>query len=272
MSLTKFTGNTGVISGLPDEPTLSSAQLKGKFDEAGNAIKQYLNETLTVEIDQLVATEKQNLEGEISDLEDSMTEDISEAVENENKMISDNYSNLKTYRAGDLCIYNNILYRCTTTISVCESWNSEHWEETTINEQLKSKYMLVTTTNYQNLGSDSIIELNSVETNIGNRFKLENNRVIVGKGVSRLRVSGAIFVEAPQGMGYVWGKILLQGYILNSCIFPYNNGGGFLSVAIPPSEWECKEGDVLTLIGDSVVQGNTRPGKHCTWLYVEAIE
>ena len=42
MSLTKFTDSTNVISQLPDQPALTSAQLKSKFDEAGTSIKNYL--------------------------------------------------------------------------------------------------------------------------------------------------------------------------------------------------------------------------------------
>lgn len=143
--------------------------------------------------------------------------------------------------------------------------------EDAINE-VKIKYILATITNQQNLGSNSRINLNKIEANIGNKFTLENNKIIVGEGVSRVRVSGAIFVEAPQGTGYVWGQILLQGYRVNGCIFPYNNAGGYLSVAIPPSIWTCQEGDEIELIGDSIVQGNTRTSKDNTWILVEAID
>ncbi|MET0017141.1 hypothetical protein [Oscillibacter sp.] len=55
MALTKFTKDMQVIQSLDDEPNdvggLTAAELKAKYDEAGEAVKQYINETLTVEID-----------------------------------------------------------------------------------------------------------------------------------------------------------------------------------------------------------------------------
>lgn len=50
MSLTKLTADLNIIGGLPDQPTESATQLKEKFDDAGNIIKEYLNNTLTEEI------------------------------------------------------------------------------------------------------------------------------------------------------------------------------------------------------------------------------
>lgn len=139
-------------------------------------------------------------------------------------------------------------------------------------EETNCKYILATNTNKQSISSNSRVALNKIEANIGNKFALQNNKIIVGEGVSKIRVSGAIFVEAPQGTGYVWGQILLQGDRVNGCIFPYNNAGGYLSVAIPPSIWTCQEGDEIELIADSIVQGNTRDGKDNTWILVEAID
>ncbi|MDR0812870.1 MAG: hypothetical protein LBO63_02550 [Oscillospiraceae bacterium] len=50
LQLTQLSGNLNFISELPDEPNidagLSAAQLKAKFDLAGNTIKQYINTTL----------------------------------------------------------------------------------------------------------------------------------------------------------------------------------------------------------------------------------
>ena len=55
MSLTKLTENLNKVGSLPDKPTIQSAELKAVFDEAGNVIKDYLNEILTVEIEKLVS-------------------------------------------------------------------------------------------------------------------------------------------------------------------------------------------------------------------------
>lgn len=59
MSLTKLTEDLNIIQALDDEPNdvggLTAAQLKAKFDQAGGAIKTYLNETLTPELDTALA-------------------------------------------------------------------------------------------------------------------------------------------------------------------------------------------------------------------------
>lgn len=54
MSLTKLTDNLNKVGSLQDKPTLQPEELKDVFDEAGNIIKDYINEILTVEIEKLV--------------------------------------------------------------------------------------------------------------------------------------------------------------------------------------------------------------------------
>ena len=68
MSLTRFTGNTNVISELADAPTLTAEQLKAKFDEVDGSEKTFINNTLIPEIEQLIASEKATLQGLISNL------------------------------------------------------------------------------------------------------------------------------------------------------------------------------------------------------------
>lgn len=43
MGLPKLNENLNIISSLPDKPTNSAIELKEKFDEAGNKIKDFLN-------------------------------------------------------------------------------------------------------------------------------------------------------------------------------------------------------------------------------------
>ena len=78
MSLTKFTGNTNAISELPDTPTLTSEELKAKFDEAGSNIKKYINETLTEEVEQLISNEKATLQKTISNTKAELNNTIAQ--------------------------------------------------------------------------------------------------------------------------------------------------------------------------------------------------
>lgn len=48
------------------------------------------------------------------------------------KKIAPAYSSSSTYTSGDLCIYNENLYRCNTTIAVAEAWTAAHWTAITI--------------------------------------------------------------------------------------------------------------------------------------------
>ena len=60
MPLTKLTANVNNIQALSDEPNtidgLTSSQLKAKWDKAGADIKDYLNNTLTEELDTAIGT------------------------------------------------------------------------------------------------------------------------------------------------------------------------------------------------------------------------
>ena len=55
MSLTKLNENLNNHQSLPDQPSLTSQELKVLFDKAGNDIKTYLNTILTAEIDALIS-------------------------------------------------------------------------------------------------------------------------------------------------------------------------------------------------------------------------
>lgn len=61
MALTKMNTDLNIIAALDDEPNsvggLSATELKAKFDESGNAIKTYINETLTAELEADAAAE-----------------------------------------------------------------------------------------------------------------------------------------------------------------------------------------------------------------------
>jgi len=60
MALTKFTTAVNNISSLSDKPNeidgLTSAELKERFDKSGTDLKSYINETLTEELDDAIAT------------------------------------------------------------------------------------------------------------------------------------------------------------------------------------------------------------------------
>lgn len=50
----------------------------------------------------------------------------------------DAYDDTATYSVGDLCIYNNALYKCTTAITTAEAWNASHWTATSIADEISA--------------------------------------------------------------------------------------------------------------------------------------
>lgn len=82
MSLTKFTENTNVISELPDAPSMSAQEIKAKFDEAGTKIKNYINNTLTEETEQLVSGTRTSLQTIISNLRTELVSLITNTNQN----------------------------------------------------------------------------------------------------------------------------------------------------------------------------------------------
>lgn len=51
-------------------------------------------------------------------------------------LLSDAYSNQNTYSEGEYCIYNNVLYKCKAAISSAEEFNAEHWEKTSVSNEI----------------------------------------------------------------------------------------------------------------------------------------
>lgn len=63
MSLSKFNEAVNNISALPDKPTLTASELKAKFDKVGSDLKDYINDTLTEELDTTLATKVTSVAG-----------------------------------------------------------------------------------------------------------------------------------------------------------------------------------------------------------------
>ena len=65
MTISSFDYNMNIISALEDEPNdvggLTASQLKAKFDEGGNALKTYVNETPLPGISQEITDTVQDL-------------------------------------------------------------------------------------------------------------------------------------------------------------------------------------------------------------------
>jgi len=82
---------------------------------------------------------------------------LSQFTENlEQSIIAAEYDSTATYALGDYCVYENLLYRCTTAITTAESWTSGHWTQILVMGDLKLKTQIqtVTTQQYEALSAD----------------------------------------------------------------------------------------------------------------------
>ena len=94
--------NKGVI-GLPDVPGLTTIEMQKKLDE--------------ISIDVIIPRFNELIDNTVS--------------------ASDEFSKLNTYNVGDYCIYQSVLYKCTTAITTAGEWDSTKWEATSIDKELK---------------------------------------------------------------------------------------------------------------------------------------
>ena len=82
---------------------------------------------------------------------------LSQFTENlEQSIIAYEYDSTATYALGDYCVYENLLYRCTTAITTAEAWTSGHWTQILVMGDLKLKTQIqtVTTQQYEALSAD----------------------------------------------------------------------------------------------------------------------
>ena len=62
------------------------------------------------------------------------------------------YDSTATYAVGDYCIYNNVLYRCKTAITVAEAWTAGHWTATSIGADIGTALVGYDGTVYPSIG------------------------------------------------------------------------------------------------------------------------
>lgn len=120
----EFDGNVLVPFDTPNTDPSTQAQkpyVSGKA--SGNAVADFIanTEEYTTDFDTTAKT-------------------ITGAINEHHSVIGynyDAYDDTATYSVGDLCIYNNTLYKCTTAITTAEAWNASHWTATSIADEIE---------------------------------------------------------------------------------------------------------------------------------------
>lgn len=141
MAFEKFNKDMKIISALDDEPNdvggLTAAALKAKFDEGGEAIKRYLNDTLIPAIVADGATEEHRAAAEAARVTAEQTRQSNEETRqaNETSRISaenarnvwENYDASKSYAVGNKVALGGSSYRCIKPCTGIAPPSAEYW-------------------------------------------------------------------------------------------------------------------------------------------------
>lgn len=120
--------------------------------------------------------------------------------------------------------------------------------------------------------SNVYITLDNIANKNGDKFSLINNKVKVGKGVSKVKISASIFCNDLIGTGYVWLKVKKNDIDVASSITPKGTDSApCASASIPTFIMDVVEGDEICLWVQQTVYPNTaiRSDSIETYLYVE---
>lgn len=141
MAFEKFNKDMKIISALDDEPNdvggLTAAELKAKFDEGGEAIKRYINDTLIPAVVADGATEEHRAEAEAARAAAEQTRQSNEETRraNETSRISaenarnvwENYDASKAYVVGNKVAYGGSSYLCIKPCTGIAPPSAEYW-------------------------------------------------------------------------------------------------------------------------------------------------
>ena len=141
MAFEKFNKDMKIISALDDEPNdvggLTAAALKAKFDEGGEAIKRYLNDTLIPAVVEDGATEEHRAEAEAARVAAEQTRQSNEETRQANEMsrisaenarsVWESYDASKAYAVGNKVAYGGSSYLCIKPCTGIAPPSAEYW-------------------------------------------------------------------------------------------------------------------------------------------------
>ena len=197
---------------------------------------------------------------EFNDSKQITKEDVFANTESEikNTLGTDEYDNTSTYSVGDYCIYNNTLYQCTTEISVAENFNDNHWQQKQILTELteiQEKIDLITNVITIGLTSDTTTTSTAAYQNIdvnltkqieknGDKLTLNNGKVVIGAGVSKVLISGKITTYSENS---TYGFTISKNTTAIVSNYEGNPGNSFSVLTINPVLLSVTEGDTIKM-------------------------
>ena len=148
--------------------------------------------------------------------------------------------------------------------------------ENTIEEKTEKNIMTAYSTGDQTVNNNTVINLtNSIR--VGDKLSLNNNRIVIGSGVSHIKVSGTIFFQGfEKGVGYFFSTIRKNDEIVSHPITQKGASGsaGFQSIWFIDNLIEVEQGDTILMDTRDInnAQATVRHGRDTTYLTVEVVD
>lgn len=136
------------------------------------------------------------------------------------KNIADEYDDTQTYDKGDVVIYKNTLYICTTN-NTTGTWDATKWTATTVQSLIGSLSSLTTT------NKDSLVDaVNEVDGGKLDKSTYTENTSVT---INSLVATGAVYTKKIGNMVMVWGLVtttasITTGTAILTGMFMNNNG------------------------------------------------
>ncbi len=106
MSFSKLTDDLNIIQSLADQPTMTANELKKKFDESGNKIKDYINKIFLEEIDSEFSERYKTIQDDLKKYVGDKLEDLEKKIDDNIKKILEE-SVAKSTNYNDFVISDN---------------------------------------------------------------------------------------------------------------------------------------------------------------------
>lgn len=144
--------------------------------------------------DNTVTTEQTDIEGNVISAKNSSGKVIGALVELEARKVdlskydendaalfdnmSDQYSASRTYDVGDICIYDNNLYKCVTVVETAEAFDQTKWNKTSF-AALHADQEKKISENTQSLANEQKKLSSYYDENFHNTYTIKSNRAFV---------------------------------------------------------------------------------------------
>lgn len=123
----------------------------------------------------------------------------------------------------------------------------------------------------ENIKTESITVPFDNSVSIGEKLKLVNSKVKIGKGVKKILVSGVAFVDTPKSSDYLWLFIAKNGDYVASHLAA--GGMVYKSASISTRLIEVKEGDLISMVVNTTAgTPYSIRSDHATYMTVQVVE